>query len=71
MNDEDQIIYECKGLTEIRESPDILEKLKLDITPQKVMEPRYQSNPEDLKKLAEVSGYVFYIESEQVEYLFL
>lgn len=52
------------GLAEIRESPDILAKIKLDVTPQVVMEPRFQANPEDLKKLAEISGYMFYIESE-------
>jgi hypothetical protein len=65
-NDEqcEKSIFELQGLSEIRKRPDILSGIKLDITPQMVMEPRFHSRPEDLIKLREISGYVFYIETE-------
>lgn len=52
------------GLGAIREDPDLLEKIKWDVTPQIVMEPRFQSRPDDLRKLREITGYMFYIESQ-------
>ncbi|HAM52659.1 MAG TPA: hypothetical protein DCP92_18910 [Nitrospiraceae bacterium] len=52
------------GLKDIKKRPDILTKIKLDVTPRVVMEPRFQSKPEDRQKLREISGYMFYIESQ-------
>lgn len=52
------------SLSDIRETPDILGKIKWDITPQMVMEPRFLSKPEDMQRLKELSGYMFYIESQ-------
>ena len=52
------------GLNDIKKSLDILEKIKWEVTPKMVMEPRFQSRPEDLQKLRDISGYMFYIESQ-------
>ncbi|MCL5022161.1 MAG: hypothetical protein M1497_02125 [Nitrospirae bacterium] len=67
MKDEERCgpdIFGTPNLNEIKESPDILEKIKWDVTPQMVMEPRFQSRAEDLQKLREISGYMFYVESQ-------
>ena len=53
-----------QDLDAIRERPDILKGIKWDVTPQMVMEPRFQSRAEDMQKLREISGYMFYIETE-------
>src|SRR5512139_1941936 len=52
------------SLSDITETPDILQKIKWDVTPQTVMEPRFLSRPEDMQRLKELSGYIFYIESQ-------
>ena len=52
------------SLSDIRETPDILRKIKWDVTPQMVMEPRFRSRPEDMQRLQELSGYMFYVESQ-------
>jgi len=52
------------SLNDIRETPDILQKIKWDATPQMVMEPRFLSRPEDMQRLQELSGYMFYVESQ-------
>jgi hypothetical protein len=52
------------SLSNIRETPDILRRIKWDATPQMVMEPRFLSRPEDMQRLQELSGYMFYIESQ-------
>ena len=52
------------SLSDIRETPDILGKIKWDVTPQMVMEPRFLSRPEDMQRLKELSGYMFYVESQ-------
>lgn len=57
-------IFEMQGLSDIKKRPDILARIKLEVTPQMVMEPRFQSKPEDLQKLKEISGFVFYIETQ-------
>jgi hypothetical protein len=68
MNDEEKcdlnVFNDVPGLNDIKESPDILEKIKWEVTPAMVMEPRFQSNAEDLQKLRDISGYMFYIESQ-------
>jgi hypothetical protein len=67
MNDEEKCdlnIFDVPGLNEIKESPDILKKIKWEVTPTMVMEPRFQLEPEGLRKLGEISGYMFYIESQ-------
>lgn len=57
-------IFDLQGLKDIKRRSDILQKIKLDVTPRMVMEPRFQTQPEDLQKLKEISGYMFYIESQ-------
>ncbi len=57
-------IFEMQGLSDIKKRPDILEKIKWEVTPKMVMEPRYHSKAEDLQKLRDISGYMFYIESQ-------
>jgi len=52
------------SLSDIRGTPDILQKIKWDATPQMVMEPRFLSRSEDIQRLQEISGYMFYIESQ-------
>jgi len=61
---DDMNIYDVLCLDELKVRPDILSEIKLDVTPQMMMEPRFQSRPEDLEKLKEISGYIFYIETE-------
>ncbi len=57
-------IFDMQDLNAIKKRPDILSRIKFDVTPQIVMEPRFQLKPEDLQKLREITGYVFYIETE-------
>jgi len=67
MNDEESCdldFFGMTGLYDIKNSPEILERIKWDVTPQTVMEPRFQSRAEDLRKLRDISGYMFYIESQ-------
>jgi len=61
---DDKSIFEMLSLEDIKKRPDILPKIKLDVTPQMMMEPRFQSRPEDLAKLKDITGYMFYIETE-------
>lgn len=61
---DDMNIYDILGLHDLKRRPDILSDIKLNVTPQLMMEPRFQSRPEDLERLGEISGYMFYIESE-------
>ncbi|MGC2062339.1 MAG: DVU0772 family protein [Thermodesulfovibrionales bacterium] len=61
---DDKSFFDLLGLKDIRKRPDILPKIKLDVTPQMMMEPRFQSRPEDLEKLKDITGYMFYIETE-------
>jgi len=60
----DKNIYEMQELRDIRNRPDILANIRFEVTPQMIMEPRYLSRPEDLRKVREMAGYVFYIETE-------
>lgn len=62
--DLDDVFRDVPGLAEIRERPDIVGGIRWDMTPEVMMEPRFQSNPEDLQKLREIAGYMFYIESQ-------
>ena len=65
MDDREQCsIFDLPGLNDIKGSPEILNNVKWDVTPQTVMEPRFLSWPEDLQKLRDISGYMFYIESQ-------
>jgi hypothetical protein len=57
-------MFAMQGLNDIKRRPDILSKIKFDVTPKMVMEPRFQRDPEDLKKLASITGYMFYIETQ-------
>ncbi len=61
---DDMNIYDILGLNDIKKRPDILSEIKFNVTPQVMMEPRFQAHPEDLEKLKEITGYMFYIESE-------
>ena len=60
----DMNVFALLGLKDITKRPDVLAKIKLDVTPRVVMEPRFLSKPEDRQRLKEISGYVFYIESQ-------
>lgn len=61
---EEKTIWDLQGVKEIRKRPDILSKLKFDVTPRLVMEPRFHAKAEDLEKLRQIAGYMFYIESQ-------
>ena len=61
---DDMNIYGVLGLNDIKRRQDILSEIKLDVTPQIIMEPRFQSRNEDLERLKEITGYMFYVESE-------
>jgi len=61
---EEKSVFDLQGLKEIRKRPDILSGIKLEVTPRMVMEPRFHANREDLQKLKEIAGYLFYIESQ-------
>ncbi len=61
---DEKTIWELQGIKEIRKRPDILSKLKFDVTPRLVMEPRFHAKPEDLEKLRKIAGYMFYIETQ-------
>jgi hypothetical protein len=61
---QEKSIFDLQGLVEIKKRPDILTQIKLDVTPRMVMEPRFQANREDLKKLQAIAGYMFYVESQ-------
>ncbi|GAB4483304.1 MAG: hypothetical protein OHK006_03880 [Thermodesulfovibrionales bacterium] len=63
-NEGDPDFSEILGTRELLESPEILGRLKFDVTPADVMEPRFQMNPADLEKLKALSGYMFYIEAQ-------
>lgn len=62
--EEEKSIFDQQNLSSLKKRPDILSKIKFYVTPQMVMEPRFQARPEDLQKLKEISGYMFYIETE-------
>jgi hypothetical protein len=61
---DEKSIFDLQGLKEIKKRPDILSGIKLHVTPRMVMEPRFHAKPEDLHKLNEIAGYLFYIESQ-------
>ncbi|MFA4827838.1 MAG: hypothetical protein WC855_10980 [Thermodesulfovibrionales bacterium] len=61
---DDMNIFGILGLDDIKKRPDILSEIKFNVTPQVMMEPRFQARPEDLEKLKEITGFMFYIESE-------
>lgn len=52
------------GLSDIKSAPDILSAIKWDVTPRILMEPRFKSRPEDVERLKEIVGYMFYIETQ-------
>lgn len=57
-------IFDMLGLEDIKKRPDILSKIKLEVTPQMMMEPRFQARQEDLERLKDIAGYMFYIETQ-------
>jgi len=61
---DDMNIYGVLGLNDIKRRQDILSEIKFNVTPQVMMEPRFQTCNEDLEKLKEITGYMFYIESQ-------
>lgn len=63
-SDEEKSIFELQDLKSLRIRPDILSRIKWDVTPRMVMEPRFQARPDDLQKLRDITGYLFYIETE-------
>lgn len=63
-SDEEKSIFDLQDLNSLRKRPDILSRIKWDVTPRIVMEPRFQTRPDDLQKLRDITGYLFYIETE-------
>lgn len=63
-SDEEKSIFELQDLKSLRIRPDILSRIKWDVTPRMVMEPRFQARPDDQQKLRDITGYLFYIETE-------
>lgn len=63
-SDEEKSIFDLQDLNSLRKRPDILSRIKWDVTPRIVMEPRFQARPDDLQKLRDITGYLFYIETE-------
>jgi len=61
---DDANIYGVIGLDDIKQRQDILSDIKFNVTPQVMMEPRFQSQADDLERLKEITGYMFYVESE-------
>ena len=61
---DDMNIYDILGLSDIKKRHDILSEIKFNVTPQIMMEPRFQARSEDLEKLKEITGFMFYVESE-------
>jgi hypothetical protein len=54
--------YAIKNIEELKERPDIISKIRFDITPRTIMEPLFTETGEFRK--VDLSGYFFYIETE-------
>lgn len=52
------------NLSRLRTMPDIVEGIRWEVTPRVLMEPRFQLVPEHAQRLKEITGYMFYIESQ-------
>ncbi len=63
-NESEKTIFSMQELSDIKKRHDILSNIRFDITPRVIMEPRFLSDPETVKKLREMTGYIFYIETE-------
>lgn len=61
---DEKSIFDLQGLREIKKRPDILADIKFNVTPRMVMEPRFHAKVEDLEKLRQIAGFLFYIESQ-------
>ncbi len=57
-------LFDMLSLKDIREDRELIGKIRWDVTPQIVMEPRFQSRAEDLQKLRDIIGFMFYVESQ-------
>lgn len=66
MNQErnEKTIFSMQELSDIKKRYDILSNIRFDITPRIIMEPRFLGDPETVKKLKEMTGYLFYIETD-------
>ncbi|MBI5103296.1 MAG: hypothetical protein HZB33_15900 [Nitrospirae bacterium] len=64
INLDDMNLEDVLSLDDMKCRPEIVSQIKFDVTPQMMMEPRFQSKPDDLARLKEISGYIFYIETE-------
>lgn len=61
MQDDTINIFDLQRLEHIKMRPDIISRIRFDVTPQMIMEPRFTETGE-LKK-RDLSGCVFYIEA--------
>jgi len=61
---QDLDIFKMQELNDLKMRPEILSNIKLNVTPAMFMEPRFSSDKDGLKKLSEITGYMFYIESQ-------
>ncbi len=62
MQDDTINIFGLQRLEQIKKRPDIISRIRFDVTPQMIMEPRFTETGE-LKK-RDLSGCFFYIETE-------
>jgi len=49
-------------LAELRDNPNLMENLRLDLTPEDIFKPRYSGHGDFEKQKAETQGYFFYVE---------
>lgn len=61
MQDETINIFSLQNLEQIKKRPDIISRIRFDVTPQMIMEPRFTETGEFKKR--DLSGCVFYIET--------
>lgn len=54
-------IFDLQRLEQIKKRPDIISRIRFDVTPQMIMEPRFTETGEIKKR--DLSGCVFYIET--------
>lgn len=60
---QDHEAFSICGLADLKEMPEVLGCIRLDVTPSMMMEPRFSRNPEDQEKLKQICGYMFYVET--------
>lgn len=62
MQEDTMDIFGLQRLEQIKKRPDIISRIRFDVTPQMIMEPRFTETGELRKR--DLSGCVFYVETE-------